>query len=198
MKKEKWIPVKGYEGYYEISNKRNIKSVDRINKEICHHGGYRMVMHKGKEIKQRENNKGYYYVILSKDGVVSRKYVHRLIAENFIPNPENKPEVDHIDGNTKNNEISNLRWATHKENLNNPVAKKRCSDKLKGKPKFKLAKTVYQYTIDGNFVKEWVSIAECERNGYSRTSVWKCCNNKQSTYKGYIFRYTKMGLTSPS
>lgn len=60
--------------------------------------------------------------------------LHRAVAELFIPNPENKPEVDHIDGNPSNNHVTNLRWVTHKENMNNPVCKQRMSKSSKGKP----------------------------------------------------------------
>ena len=186
---EEWKPVKGYEGYYEISNYGNVKSVDRIKKEICRHGGYRTTFHKGKYIKQFENNKGYYFVRLSKSNAIEKKYLHRLVAEAFIPNPENKPEVDHIDGKPQNNNIKNLQWATHKENLNNPIAKQRWSKTKKGKANIELAIPVYQYTIDGKFVKKWYSAVEAGENGFSKMSVWKCCNNKQKNHKGFIWKY---------
>ena len=83
---------------------------------------------KPQEVKHTLLKIGYYVVSL--DG---KKYLlHRLLAEAFIPNPEGKPEIDHIDGNPLNNDLSNLRWATHKENLNNPVSVQREIDSHTG------------------------------------------------------------------
>ena len=76
---------------------------------------------KPQEVKHTLLKIGYYSVALNG----KRYFLHRLLAEAFIPNPEGKPEVDHIDGNPQNNSLDNLRWATHKENLNNPVSVKR-------------------------------------------------------------------------
>lgn len=79
-------------------------------------------------IKKCINRMGYYIIHL--DGKVYT--LHRILAITFMPNPENKPEIDHIDGNPLNNDLSNLRWATHKENLNNPVSVQREIDSHTG------------------------------------------------------------------
>lgn len=101
MQKEIWKPVKGYEGFYEISNYGNVKNVQRGNLR-----------------KLLLNKDGYVEILLSKNGSVKSVRVHRLVAEAFIPNPDKKPEVNHKDYNKSNNYIENLEWTTRKENVN--------------------------------------------------------------------------------
>lgn len=122
MESEIWKPVNGYEGLYEVSNFGNVMSLN-----------YKMTG-KEKELKQL-NNYGYKFVILStRDKKLAKAYIHKLVAEAFIPNPDNLPEVDHIIpiscGGT--NEATNLRWCTHKENMNNKLTKKKMSESQKG------------------------------------------------------------------
>jgi len=107
---EIWKPVPGYEGYYEASSEGRIRSVDRV----VYHGKY-AYNRKGR-IRIPYDNQGYDNVTLNKDKVEITYSVHRLIAMTFIPNPENKPCVNHIDGNKRNNHIENLEWATYSEN----------------------------------------------------------------------------------
>ena len=119
MKKEIWKDVKNYEGLYEVSNLGRVKSLNynRTRKEKILKSGYVC---------------GYCKVVLWKNG--KRKYilVHRLVAEHFIPNIEDKPCIDHIDGNPMNNRVENLRWCTYKENSNNPITLQRMSEAQKG------------------------------------------------------------------
>ena len=112
MEKEIWKDITGYEGYYQVSNKGRIRSVDRT---VIGRGG--MKMFRKSLIKGIYTDKlGYYHVGLSKEGVLKRHLVHRLIALHFIPNPDNKRCINHIDHNPSNNELSNLEWCTHSEN----------------------------------------------------------------------------------
>ncbi len=101
--------IEGYEGKYQISNQGRVKRFYKNGKE--------------KILKPSKDDNGYYRVNLGKDGKIKTVKIHRLIAEAFIPNPENKPCIDHIIplsiGGT--NEVSNLRWCTHMENLNNSL-----------------------------------------------------------------------------
>ena len=128
-----------------------------------------------------ESKKGYLYVCYK------RKYyrVHRLVAECWIDNPNNKSEIDHIDRNPKNNMVENLRWSTSSENNYNRVIPKNNA----------LSKTVFQYTLSGELVKTWKSTKECGRNGFSKSAVVDCCNLKyhregNNVYKGYIWSYS--------
>lgn len=109
---EEWRPVVGYEDRYLVSNDGKVKSIDMLVR--CRGNGYRMK--KGKVLPLRENSRGYVTVNLCVDNVMHTKLIHRLVAEAFIPNPSNKSQVNHIDGNINNNHVSNLEWVTDNEN----------------------------------------------------------------------------------
>ena len=165
MKKEYWKPVVGYEGHYQVSNFGRVKSIKF-----------------GKEIILKQNIRGGYYIVnLSKNGIVKTYLVHRLVAEAFIDNTDNLPEVNHKDENKLNNNVDNLEWCTHEYNINYGTRNKKVSKKL--------SKPVLQYTLDGEFVREWKSTIECGRNGYDQGHVAACCNGKLKTYKGFIWEY---------
>ena len=107
---EVWKDIKGYEGLYQVSNFGNVKSLrKRIDKGKCHR------YFNEKILKPIETNKGYLRVKFCKDRKIKKIRVHRLVAEAFIKKPE--LEVNHRDGNKKNNKIENLEWVTKKENL---------------------------------------------------------------------------------
>lgn len=111
--KEIWKDIKGYEGYYSVSNLGRVKSLGRYRRE-----GVDRVWKSNKIIlKWGKNRKGYCHIVLCKEGKRRDVMVHRLVAGAFIPNFENKSQVNHKDGNTQNNEVTNLEWATGCENL---------------------------------------------------------------------------------
>ncbi len=104
LENENWSPVKNYEGLYEINQTGAVRSLQK------HNHGYIM--------KQRIDRAGYFTVRLTKPSLLSSTiYVHRLIGFAYIPNPDCKPIINHIDGNKLNNAISNLEWVTHSENM---------------------------------------------------------------------------------
>ena len=183
---EEWRPIKNYEGLYEVSNLGRIKSLNKI-----------IIDSKGREHKFKEkimnlqyDRYGYLYVSLNKSGKKKFK-VHRLVAEAFIPNPDNKGYVDHINTVKDDNRVENLRWVTSKENMNNELTK----DKFKGVnnhmygKKSLYSKKIIQLTLNGDFIKEWNSIKETKKYGYIPNNISDCCNKKRKTHKGYIWMF---------
>ena len=159
---EIWKDKKDYEGHYQVSNWGRVKSI-KFGKEII--------------LKPQKDISGYLFVRLCKNGIIKNYFIHRLVAEVFLPNPNNYKEVNHKDENKTNNVVTNLEWCDRKYNQNYGTRTEKCSKK------------VYQYTLDGKFVKEWKSTAECGRNGYNYGNVAACCRGKLKTYKGFIWRY---------
>lgn len=118
---EAWKDIKGYEDIYQISNLGNVISKER---EIKYKDG-RVYKYPKLFITKSEKGNGYIFVTLWKNNKAKRFLIHRLVAEHFIENPLNKPCVNHIDENKKNNRFDNLEWCTHKENMNCGTVQKR-------------------------------------------------------------------------
>lgn len=174
MNKEQeiWKPVVGFEGYYEVSNLGRVRSLDRT--VIRSNGIVQTLRGKVKDVKN--NAYGYPCVTLCKDGISRQTTLHRIIAEAFIPNPDNKPEIDHINTIREDFRLENLRWVSHKENMHNPISKERVyinshtKEATKKNNATKVArnrktapKRVYQFTLNGEFVAEYESAREAER-----------------------------------
>lgn len=124
---ERYKPIKGYEGYYEVSNMGNVLSLSR--KTLGRWG--KMKMSPGRLLKPEVSNVGYVRVQLSKNGKRCKYLVHRLVAQTFIPNENNSPCVNHKDNNRQNNSLENLEWCTYKENSEHGVR----LGTIKGRPK---------------------------------------------------------------
>ena len=178
-----------YEGLYKVSNFGRILSLNYRNTG------------KAELMNPEEDTKGYLRVKLWKNGERKTCKVHRLIAQTFLPNPENKPCINHkIEGDegkkinmvffnedgTIDKEKSTIEWVTYEENNNYGTRKKRVS---KTNTNGKLSKRVLQLSLSGELIREWPSIAECDRNGFDKGAVCRCCNGKQKTYKGFRWEY---------
>lgn len=166
---ENWVPIIGYEGLYEVSNFGHVRSLN------YNHTKTTAIM------SSWVSKKNYDYVHLCKNGVIRSYRVCRLVAQAFIPNPEAKPFVDHIDTNRRNNHVDNLQWCTQSENQRNTISRKRYGES-KSKP-------VVQMTIGGDLIKVWPSATEAERNGFNRDLIRAAIAGRIRTHFGYKWKY---------
>jgi hypothetical protein len=166
---EEWRDVKGYENLYQVSRKGKVRSS---------HKGYWEVL------TSVVNRHGYNQYLFHKDGKRKNMRGNRLVAEAYIPNPDNLPFVNHKDENPANDCVENLEWCTAKYNNNYGTARQRSSiNHSKNRP-------VCMFNVDGTFIREFYNINDAARfvDG-AHTCILRCCNNKVFCYKGYIWRY---------
>lgn len=178
---EIWKDIEDYEGY-QVSNLGRVRSLDRYNSR-----GYWI---KGCILKPTMDKKGYLNVGLSKNNQGKTFKVHRLVALHFIPNIENKPEIDHINTIKTDNRAINLRWVTPKENSNNPISLVNKSESKKGIKNHR-HQPVLQYDKDGNFIREWDTITEAETTLNITHKIHYVCQGKRKTCGGYIWKYKR-------
>lgn len=185
MEQEKWKPVVGYEGYYEISSLGRVKRVARTSVDSMG----RIFPYKEKYLKTKvSRHTGYPCVGLSKNGEQVSYCIHRLIAEAFIPNPNNLPCVNHIDEDRSNSILSNLEWCDYSYNNSYGQAKEKRKNTMRKKLEGK-HKPIYQFTTNGDFVCKYncgVNQTE-EKLGYL---IGDCLTGKSKTAHGYVFSYT--------
>lgn len=181
---EVWKDVKGYEGIYQVSNLGKVKSLERYQKDKSQRNRH----YKERILKLMKNKYGYLIVDLKKDGRRKASTVHRLVAVAFISNPENKPCINHIDGNKQNNSIQNLEWCTYHENLIHAFATglKTCKYGIEHHNHAE----INQYDLQGNFIKLWYGFHEINRIlGFNCANISACCSKRQHTAYGFIWRY---------
>lgn len=163
--KEIWKDIKETNGIYQVSNKGRVKKEKRI-------------------LNQFNNGNGYMYVSILVNNVFKNKRVSRLVAQEFVENPNQYTFVNHIDENRKNNNVNNLEWCSIKYNNNygNRIEKYK---KARYKP-------INQYNINGTFVKRWNSIKEiAQKLNISQSGIVNCAKGKFKQFKGYIWEYAK-------
>ena len=192
---EIWKDIKGYEGLYQVSNMGRVKSFNYKNT--------------GKEgiLEGSKNKRGYKVVHLSKNGKTNHYRIHRLVAITFIPNPNNYPEVNHIDEDKNNNRMDNLEWCDGKYNLNYGTRNKRISEHRKGKcsgkehPRYgkSMNKKNKNKLIESHKVKvinldtgEIFNSMKEAGEKYNMKNPWNissCCTGKRKTARGYRWAY---------
>ena len=164
---EIWHDIEGYEGLYQISNKGRVKSLKCGKERILRPG---------------INIYGYMFVCLYHDNVKKCFKLHRLVAQAFIPNPENKPQVNHKDENKLNNCVNNLEWSTAKENSNYGTR----NERITGRPFI----CIIQYSKDGIFIREWLGALEVERVlGINNRNINACCKGNRKSAGGFVWKY---------
>lgn len=165
---EIWKDVEGYEGLYQVSNFGRVKRVTT-----------------GIILKSVKHVTGYLKVNLCKNNIVSSKTIHRLVAESFIPNLENKSQVNHIDENKTNNMVSNLEWMTANENINHGTRNKR-SSKTKSIP-------IIATNLKTNESTDFNSGKECARQlGLHVSHICNVLKGKRKQTGGYTFKYKEV------
>lgn len=172
---EEWRPVVGYAGLYDASNFGRIRSLGHWT-----NNGRGNCFKKGNIFKLGKRKKGYRQVGLFKDGKCKHFYVHRLVYEAFNGTIPDGMEVNHINEIKTDNSVWNLNLMTPKENTNYG----KCIQKRATKE----SQPVLQLTPDDELIKEWLSISEAGRNGFSIGNISKCCDGKRKTHKGFKWR----------
>ena len=205
--KEVWKNIEGFEGLYQVSNWGRVRTLDRIT--IDKIGRKRFVKGIIRRLKITKN--GYHFINLSKNNELITYRINRLEAITFeLPIPEElkhipieELDVEHIDANKENNQLENLRWATHKGNMENPITRQRMSESHKGEKnnfygkhhteesKRKMNKPVLQLDKSNDeIIKEWSSATEVERQlGYNQGHISKCCKDKRKTAYGFKWSF---------
>lgn len=168
---EEWKDVIGFEGLYQVSSLGRVKSFRKNKPHILancvgKHGYCVVILHNGKGLRKNER-------------------VHRLVAESFIPNPNNFPYVNHKDENKTNNKVSNLEWCTSKYNTNYGTCIKRI--RITNRTH---SKTVLQYNKEGILIKRFNSVSQIEDElNFSHSNIVNCLKGKINAAYGYVWLY---------
>lgn len=170
---EVWEDVRGYKGLYKVSSMGRVKSLKWGKERIL------------RPVKDKD---GYLEVTLYKDGQHKKFKVHRLVAEAFLGNPDNKPQINHLDEVKTSNHYSNLCWATPSENVNHGTRNKKVSKILTNR-KDKSKPVVGIDPNTGEVVVEFPSTSEAGRNGYHSGDISSCCRGRLKRHHGLIWQY---------
>lgn len=196
MSNETWRPCVGYEGLYEVSNMGEVRSLKRKVQYKAY--GKDMVRTQKGRILSQINKDGYRQVSLWKDGKNKIWRVHRLVALAFIPNPNNKPFINHLDEVRDNNCVENLEWCTPAENLSYGTARERGREtQIRGWRERKYHTSLSErcrpfgkYSKSGELLAIFMSANDAERSmGKSSSCIWKCLHGYLRTAYGYKWEF---------
>ena len=169
---EIWKDVSEYEGFYQVSNKGNVYSVERKDSQGQRRGG--------RILKPKYSRGGYLMVHLYKNGKMKAKSVHRLVAETFLPNPNGLPQVNHRDEVKDNNKVGNLEWCDSKYNINYGTLLERSAQAQ--------SKKVRAVNVKTGEVLTFNSTREAGRKDYDQSSVAKACKGVYNANGGNLYR----------
>ena len=179
---EIWKDIPGYEGVYQVSNLGQVKSLQMwssVQRRYCQ---------REKIMKQYQSTTGYFQINLKTEGTRKLGLVHRLVAQAFIPNPDNKPQVNHKDGNKRNNSVSNLEWVTNAENMDHA----RANGLHEGHQRFcnSKKKRIIAIHIESGEEIVFDSILSAGK-AIGTTHIPQVLQGLRYEAKGYTFRYAK-------
>ena len=178
---EIWKDIDGYEGLYQISNLGNVKSLNYCGR------GY------AKNLTPKCNNSGRLWVELRGRGNPKQMLIHRLVGMAFIPNPNNYPQINHIDENPKNNRVENLEWCTGSYNIQYFLERhpRQWHPNLTSRGRKVIrTKQIVQLDLSGNVVRVWDNLVSIRHEtGWNDWHIEECCKGNRHKAKGYIWRY---------
>ena len=183
LENEEWRPVNGFEDFYKISNLGR----------LCSIGGYKTNKNGSTRwfnpvlISIHPNKAGYDHHTLYINGNRTEVLTHRLVAEAFIENPDNKPIVDHIDGNKLNNCVTNLRWVTTSENMKNPNTQRKKYVRINNTHIFDIA--VVAISLTDNSIKIYQRMSDATKDGFTKSAICRCCRGTRNKHKGFKWMY---------
>ncbi len=184
---EIWLPVVGYEGLYEVSNIGRVRSLRSKT---------RIADKENKIMRQKLDKNGYFRVNLNKEGKMKAMLVNRIVAEAFIPNPNNLPIAGHDNDVKTDNYVGNLYWTNASENLmhNGLQARINAKRQLKiDKIAEALAKPIIGTSLKTGEKIYFKSAQEASRNGFGGPKISLCCNGKKKSHKGFSWQFVGVG-----
>lgn len=182
---EEWREISGYESRYVVSNLGRVAALYHEHTTRPYGKEQKISIQPHLLKLTKFTNTQYCYVMFRKDGKRFKYSVHRLVANAFLPNPDNLPQIDHIDSDKSNNAVTNLRWCNAFGNMSNPITREKISRGKKGKPSWRSAPVLQ--IKDGVVVAEYSSVYETRLYGFTHQHVQSCVQHKLPSHKGYTW-----------